>query len=154
MSARGGVLLGVGVVTAALILGCGNGKAPSTRAVVGGPTQVPSSGPDLDCDALVDRITTCAVPFEQAYARTEDAGNRGKQTVGGPPDGEAGAKTFMLGFRGDHNRVVGMDLCTKDWRTRDPRWRVRLSHCDAHADCATWAPCVAEALGEPLPDVE
>ncbi|MFK7929958.1 MAG: hypothetical protein AB8H79_17325 [Myxococcota bacterium] len=139
-----------------LVFSLGCGAAPA-KTNAGGPDSsaetkpAASKGATLDCDALVNKIHTCADPFEAAFAKTQDAGNRGKQTAGGEPDGAAGAKTFMVAFRAPHNKdLVGMDMCKKSWTTRDPMWRDRLAACDATADCDTFSACAAPAIGDPV----
>lgn len=123
-----------------------------------GTTPPPTAAPQaaepapLHCPPLVRKIHTCADAFEIAYAKTTDAGHRGRQTPGGADDGAAGAKALMVAFRLPHNRdSIGLDMCARNWAIRDPRWTERLQACDLTASCEAFSACAAPAIGEPLP---
>lgn len=132
-------------------LACGGGGRSSTptSSSVEAPAPAPVADVDLDCDQLVARIASCADAFEAAYAETEAAGRAGKASLDAEPDGPAGAKSFMIAFRHEHNRVLGEQLC-ESWAQRDPPWRARLGACDPNAECEAFAACAAPAIGDPL----
>jgi hypothetical protein len=123
--------------------GCGGGSP------AGSPPKL-DPAPALDCAALTDRLTACIDTFEAAYARTEDAGRRGAQAVGGIPNGVAGAATFARMYRDPAFRPAALEYCTQSWAERDPAWRRRLAACQTLAECGSWSTCAAPAIGDPL----
>ena len=143
-------LLTGGLALLLIALACGGAGTEAAVQVTSANEgrRAPVENVELDCDGFVDKIATCADAFEAAYALTEAAGRAGKSSIGGEPDGPAGAKSFMIAFRHEHNRVLGQQLCDS-WQSRDNRWKVRLGECSLSASCDDFAACAAPAIGNP-----
>jgi hypothetical protein len=124
-----------------LLTACGGSKSSPTPEA-----QPVADVPALDCQALLDRVNTCEAEFVAAYAQTND----GKRKGGG--DGAAGAETLMNVMRPGANQFAGLETCQNTWaKGKDARWSQRLADCSSKSDCADWGPCVATAIGSPLP---
>jgi hypothetical protein len=110
----------------------------------GGGTAAPAipEQPPVDCPKLLAKIAECSDAFYAAFAATEQAGTTG----GGDP--AKGVDVWKNMFTpGDS----GNQMCKEMFGQKDPRWLVRYNGCWNAADCAAWGPCMADALGSPLP---
>jgi hypothetical protein len=156
-------VLMVSVLGAAMALaGCGDkdedkGTKDDPSAAEGGGEAAKgggeaAAGPTLDCAAFTAKMNECIETFAPIYAKTS-SGSRSGKDMEGNVDHDKAAKNFKMlwGMSGEELCVGPNAGGDTPFVKRDPRWKERFQGCADKASCDEWAPCMASAMGDPLP---
>lgn len=120
----------------AFALACGGCKKGESNESGGAAANPPAPAqPAVDCAKLLSKIEECGDAFWTPYNATEDG------------------KRHPANFRENLAKpTMGPDMCKMVWGNKsDNRWLARYNACWETPDCAAWSPCMATALGTPLP---